>query len=183
LNGLFAALLRGLGFSVELLSAGVAMSAGGFSPAFDHLALLVHLGEPWLADVGFGDSFVGPVPLIGNEKGTRDEAGLFRVCPDSASFVMQQWRDEAWRPQYCFDLTPHPLSDFAERNVYQQTSPDSHFTRGRICSLACVDGRISLSNLRLITTVNGQKTERDLSGEDEYREVLRDVFDVDLTRT
>ena len=41
LNGLFAALLRALGFEVTLLSAGVARADGGFGPEFDHLTLLV----------------------------------------------------------------------------------------------------------------------------------------------
>src|SRR5215213_9521921 len=58
LNGLFAALLRALGFEVEMLSAAVRGSAGKFGPEFDHMTLLVKLGERWLADVGFGDSFV-----------------------------------------------------------------------------------------------------------------------------
>ena len=57
LNGLFAALLRALGFKVEMLSAGVANAEGGFGPDFDHMALMVTLDERWLADVGFGDSF------------------------------------------------------------------------------------------------------------------------------
>jgi N-hydroxyarylamine O-acetyltransferase len=41
LNGLFAALLRELGFKVTLLSARVARAEGGFGPEFDHLTLLV----------------------------------------------------------------------------------------------------------------------------------------------
>ncbi|HJZ46080.1 MAG TPA: arylamine N-acetyltransferase [Roseiflexaceae bacterium] len=41
LNGLFAALLRAIGFQVTLLSAGVARAEGGFGPEFDHLTLLV----------------------------------------------------------------------------------------------------------------------------------------------
>src|SRR5712671_3170173 len=52
LNGLFAALLRELGFEVELVSAQVARTDGGFSPDFDHMALLVVRDERWLADVG-----------------------------------------------------------------------------------------------------------------------------------
>src|SRR6266436_9958960 len=35
LNGLFAALLRALGFQVTTLSAGVAHAGGGFGPEFD----------------------------------------------------------------------------------------------------------------------------------------------------
>src|SRR5919107_4778825 len=53
LNGLFAALLRALGFRVEMLSAAVAKPSGEFGREFDHMALLVHAGERWLADVGF----------------------------------------------------------------------------------------------------------------------------------
>src|SRR5437763_12528188 len=53
LNGAFAALLRALGFPVTLL-AGKVYGDGEFGPPFDHLALRVDLGEPWLADVGFG---------------------------------------------------------------------------------------------------------------------------------
>ena len=37
LNGLFAALLRGLGFEVDMLSARVANAAGEFGPEFDHM--------------------------------------------------------------------------------------------------------------------------------------------------
>ena len=59
-NGLFAALLRALGFEVSMLSAEVANAEGGFSPPFAHMTLLVTLECRWLADVGFGDSFVEP---------------------------------------------------------------------------------------------------------------------------
>src|SRR5256885_14139468 len=57
-NGLFAALLRALGFHVSMLSAEVAHAEGGFSRAFDHMALMVRLEQRWLADGGFGDSFL-----------------------------------------------------------------------------------------------------------------------------
>jgi N-hydroxyarylamine O-acetyltransferase len=61
LNGLFAALLRSLGFDVAMLSAGVARPQGGFSPEFDHMALMVTPNDSpvkrWLVDVGFGESF------------------------------------------------------------------------------------------------------------------------------
>src|SRR5712691_1012859 len=63
LNGAFAALLRELGFRVTLLSGRVAREDGSASPDFDHLVLRVDLAEPWLADVGFGDSFLEPLRL------------------------------------------------------------------------------------------------------------------------
>ena len=59
LNGLFAFLLKEMGFTVDLLSAQV-KSQNGFGAPFDHLLLLVHLEEDWLVDVGFGASFLEP---------------------------------------------------------------------------------------------------------------------------
>ncbi len=52
---------RALGFQVDLLSAAVARETGGFGPDFDHLTLLVHLEQDWLADVGFGEAFRQPL--------------------------------------------------------------------------------------------------------------------------
>src|SRR5467141_2050357 len=63
LNGSFSSLLRNLGFKVSMLSARVARKDGGFSPDYDHMTLLVKLNKPWLADVGFGDSFTEPKRL------------------------------------------------------------------------------------------------------------------------
>src|SRR5436309_4552846 len=57
LNGCFAWLLKRLGFKVSMLSARVAKKEEGLSPEFDHLTLLVHLGERLLVDFGFGDLF------------------------------------------------------------------------------------------------------------------------------
>src|SRR5918911_3762110 len=80
LNGLFAALLRELGFNVGMLSAAVARREGGFGPEFDHMALLVTLEERWLADVGFGDSFVEPLLL--DERGEqRQGPPAYRILP------------------------------------------------------------------------------------------------------
>ena len=61
LNGLFAALLRGLGFDVSMLSARVARNDGGFTPDYDHMTILVSLDQRWLVDVGFGDAFRHPL--------------------------------------------------------------------------------------------------------------------------
>ncbi len=61
LNGLFCELLTAMGFQVQMLSARVRRDDGGFGPEFDHMLLKVELEEPWLVDVGFGDSFVDPI--------------------------------------------------------------------------------------------------------------------------
>ena len=72
------ALLKALGFQTTLLSARVARDTGGESPDFDHLALRVDLEQPWLVDVGFGESFLEPLRLE-TERNQIDPAGTFRL--------------------------------------------------------------------------------------------------------
>lgn len=179
-NGLFAALLRALGFEVSMLSAEVAGAEGGFSRPFDHMALLVTLEQRWLADVGFGDSFVEPLPL--DDEGEHVQGRhAYRVTRDGDYFVMQRREVEGgeWKAQYRFTLRPHAYTDFAEMCRYHQTSPDSHFTRSRVCSLATPDGRVTLSGMRFIeTTATGERRERALADEDEYASLLRERFGV-----
>lgn len=180
LNGLFAALLRELGFDVTLLSARVARPGGDFGPEFDHLLLLVRLEEPWLADVGFGDSYRAPLRLDDPGEQAQPE-GVYRLTRDGDDWTYWS-RDpaQAWQPQYRFTLQPRQLGDFAEMCHYQQTSPESHFTRKRICSLATPEGRVSLSDMRLIVTDRGQRQERELAGPAEYETVLREHFGIAL---
>jgi N-hydroxyarylamine O-acetyltransferase len=65
---------------------------------------------------------------------------------------------------------------------YHPTSPQSHFTQQRVCSRATPDGRVTISGMRLITTVRGQRHERHLRGEDEYAQALRTHFGIVLSR-
>jgi N-hydroxyarylamine O-acetyltransferase len=49
---------------------------------------------------------------------------------------------------------------------YHQTSPESHFTQNRICSRATPEGRVTLSNGKLIETQNLTRQEKALSDQD-----------------
>ncbi len=175
LNGLFCAVLRELGFKVTMLSACVAGAAARYSPEFDHLTLRVDVEEPWLVDVGFGDGFRLPVRLE-NAAEHNEDRYTYRVIGDGEYRVLQRRETGGdWTPQYRFTLRPRAMDDFADRCHYHQTSPESHFTRNRICTLATPEGRITLSGMRLIVTTGGEKTERELS-EDEYAAIMRERF-------
>ncbi len=76
---------------------------------------------------------------------------------------------------YLFTLQPRQLVEFAGMCNYHQTSAKSSFTRQRICSMATPDGRVTLSDLRLIITHNGNKVERLLTQE-EYQTALEEYF-------
>ncbi|HST09381.1 MAG TPA: arylamine N-acetyltransferase [Terriglobales bacterium] len=180
LNGAFAALLRELGFRVTLLSGRVAREDGSASPEFDHLALLVDLDEPWLADVGFGDSFLEPLRLK-TEAEQEQPSGRFRIVPvGDVMIVQRQLVSQLWKSQYQFTLKPYRLEDFEDRCQFQQTSPESHFTQQRVCTLRTRDGRITLSDLKLIRTVNNHREEQVLENEEEWRAALVEYFGVRL---
>ena len=181
-NGLFAALLRALGFDVTMLSAGVAKGEEGFGPDFDHMTLVVTLEQRWLVDVGFGDSF--REPLLLDERGEQVQGRrAYRIVADGEHLIMMQREGVGeWQAQYRFTTQPHAYPDYAEMCRYHQTSPQSHFTRARICSRATPDGRVTLSEMRLIeTSEQGGRHERTLTSGEEYGAALREHFGIVMT--
>ena len=63
---------------------------------------------------------------------------------------------------------------------WHQTSSASVFTQKAVCSVATPDGRITLSNGRLITTVGERFEEHKVTAEADYRSLLQDHFGIDL---
>jgi N-hydroxyarylamine O-acetyltransferase len=178
LNGAFAALQRSLGFQVTLLSARVARDEGGEGPEFDHLCLRVDLEEPWLADVGFGESFLEPLRIQTNVEQS-DPAGIFRIAPHGDRLHLEKMElDSGWKRQYSFTLRSRSLQEFAGMCHYHQTSPESHFTGKTICTRATVDGRITLAEMKLIITNNGRRAETVLTTEQERTHALREHFGI-----
>jgi N-hydroxyarylamine O-acetyltransferase len=184
LNGLFALLLKEIGFDVTYLNARVYNREGELGIDFDHLALLVRVSNQttrWLADVGFGDSF--NLPLNFEEPGEQVQ-GLrsYRLEQTADGYITWQKNyDGSWERQYFFDLQPRKFPiDYEPACSYHQTSPASSFTRGSIISRATSDGRVSLEAGRLILTKNGQRSERLLADEEEYQGRLKEYFGVEL---
>lgn len=181
LNGSFASLLTGLGFRVRLLSARVASKNGSFTPEFDHMTLLVFLKDRWLADVGFGDSFTEPKRLDYSGPQT-DDGRDYCITHRAGARLLSRWDPvkSLWEPQYMFSLRPRRLEDFATRNRYQHTSPNSHFKKGRLCSRLTQDGRVTLTDTKLIVTRGGRRIERPVKGREEFDRLLRKWFGMNL---
>ncbi|MBI3737653.1 MAG: arylamine N-acetyltransferase, partial [Chloroflexi bacterium] len=148
LNGMFAWLLKQIGFEVMYLNGRVFNREGQLGMDFDHLALLVRApgkSTRWLADVGFGDSFTEPLNV--EERGEQVQ-GLRAYKLDQTSDGYIMWErdyDGTWERQFFFDLTPRNFPfDYEAGCLYHQTSPESSFTRGSVVSKATPDGRITL---------------------------------------
>src|SRR5262245_6449479 len=164
LNGLFAWLLKQIGFDVTYLNARVFNQAGELGIDFDHLALLVQIpNRPgrWLSDVGFGDSFNEPLTF---ENPDEQVQGLrsYRLEHIAEGYIVWQKNyDGSWERHYFFDLEPHYFpTDYESACLYHQTSPKSSFTRGSIISRATPDGRVSLEDGWVIITMNGTREKR-----------------------
>jgi len=180
LNGAFAALLRELGFNVTLLSARVARQDGSYGPEFDHLTLRVDLDDPWLADVGYGDSFLEPL-LLKLDTEQPQVPRKFRIVEEEGSLHMEMAEPKAeWTRQYLFTLTPRQLADFEGMCHYHQTSPTSSFTQKSICSKATPSGRITIADRKLIITRNGMRYESTLDSNEQWRLALKEHFGIEV---
>ena len=186
-NGLFSWLLQELGFNVTLLSARVVNDEGELGAEFAHLTLQVLCpadpsapARAWLADVGFGDSFTLPLPLDRLHEPQQDGLRAYRVEQENGIFFLWQRDYEGqWERQYCFTLEPRKLANFEPMCAYHQTPPQSRFTQRRVCTLATENGRVTLSEQRLITTEAGERRELPVD-ECEYQGILARRFGVKL---
>jgi N-hydroxyarylamine O-acetyltransferase len=180
LNGAFACLLERLGARVRRVSARVYGDDGGLGPPFDHLALVVRLPDgtgPWLADVGFGSH--STYPLLADARTWQADPGGRFLLTDTVDGDIDVVKDG--QPQYRIEPRERALADFVPTCWWQQTSPQSGFTRSVVCSRLTEDGRISLSGRRLIHTVRGRRTEENLPDDQAVLAAYLDHFGIDLT--
>ncbi|MGB0523737.1 MAG: arylamine N-acetyltransferase family protein [Flammeovirgaceae bacterium] len=181
LNGLFFELLQTLGFEVKRIAARVFSPEKGYGPEFDHLAIIANVNhQEYLVDVGFGAFTFQPLRIQLDEI-QKDEMGYFRIEQHNDTHLrVSKLENEAWTPSYIFTKTARAFSDYAAMCHYQQTSPDSHFTKNYICSLARIDGRTSLSKDKLTITTRGEKKEIPLPDELAFYQALSKHFGIHL---
>ena len=152
----------------------------GLGPAFDHLALRVDLAEPWLADVGWGDSFMQPLRLESPDE-QFDSGHAYRIIRDGDLLTLER-RDQhgTWTANYGFTLQPRAWADFAPMCHYHQTSPDSGFTQHSTCTLPTARGRVTVSDRRLIIAEAGVKRESPLADDAAVAAALWEHFGIAL---
>ncbi|MEU0532446.1 arylamine N-acetyltransferase family protein [Amycolatopsis tolypomycina] len=179
LNGLFAALLRALGYDASLHAAQVFRPDGTLGPPLDHAAIVVALdAQDWLVDVGFGRFARHPLRLSAVDA-QPDPDGEFLIldAPHGDVDILLDGK-----PQYRLERRPRPLADFIPMAWWQTTSPESHFTRSLTCSRPTSQGRVTLSGDKLIETVDGVRHEVHLPSPAAIRLAYRVYFGMTLTR-
>jgi len=181
LNGLFYELLTVIGYNVKMISVRVANSKGGFGPDFDHIALIVKLEGEWLVDVGFGDSFILPIKLELDLPQPQYEY-VYKIVNHEEEYLKlaRSLDGKEFNDQYIFTKKERALDEYTEMCIHNQTSPKTMFTQKRICTLANEEGRATLSDLKLIVTKNGNKSETILKDEDEFKLNLQKYFNITI---
>lgn len=178
LNGTFARVLRQMGFRVDVLGARV-FTGGFLSPPFSHMSTLVHLEEPWIADVGFGGLMIAPLRL--HEAGVQDDGDRrYVVANDGDHWFVTSLEQGGPQMTYVFTLVPRDFSEFLPVNTWLQTSPDSRFTQGDVVSLGTETGRLTLAPGRLIITDGEARTEQAVGSPGERAAVLRQHFGIEV---
>ena len=178
LNGLFSLLLKQLGFQVTLLSAEVANEEGIFGREFGHLTLLVSNSDDWLVDVGFGNSFIYILKLESDIE-IRQRNQLYKLINQSGLWTLYQYQ-EKWKPQYRFQLISRELEDFQACCNYNQTDSQSIFKQRLICTQLTSEGRVTLSNRKLILSQNNQRNEEIIEDSKKYQQILKKYFQINL---
>jgi N-hydroxyarylamine O-acetyltransferase len=179
LNGLFSELLKAIGFETRLISARV-FSGDVHGPEFDHAAIISTIGgEEFITDVGFGDFASEPLRFVTDVE-QHDSTGTFMIRRFDGKYheVVKRTGDE-WVSQYIFTAILRELSDFKEMCAYHQTSPESHFTKGAVCSILTESGRKTLTDKKLIVTTADQKHEQPVESELSFYNLLKKEFGIE----
>ncbi|MFT6761944.1 MAG: N-hydroxyarylamine O-acetyltransferase [Candidatus Aldehydirespiratoraceae bacterium] len=176
-NGAFAILLEHLGFQVKLLGAAVLLD--GPSRAIEHLSLEVSAPdlEPYLVDVGFGDSADRPLAL--NRSGPQNGgSGQFEFYASPEGTTLTQIVDGVPEARFRFKRVAHRFDDFAPVATAMQVNPNSSWSKQPFATrLIDVDGydRVTLTSDRLALRRSGTRTEQRLE-RDEWDAALKDWF-------
>lgn len=135
LNGAFAWLLTELGYAVRRLAATV---LPGNSPMPTHLTLEVTLDRPYLVDVGFGDSFIKPLPL--DSEGPHDGGtGSYGFVFEDGLTTLVSYEDAETKPRYRFGPDERTTESFEPASLYLRTTPGLAWTKSRFAT-RLIDG-------------------------------------------
>ena len=179
MNGLFSWALDEIGFRHTRMAGGVMRAVRGDWSTGNHLVLCVDLEEPYLADVGFGDGLIEPVPIAA---GPIDQ----RFLRFSLEDLGQGW----WRfhndprggaPSFDFEMKRGDEALLDEKCAWLQSHPDSIFVQNAVVQRYLPD-RFALMRGRVLKTIDaGAVHSSEIGSADEYVATLENVFGLTLS--
>ena len=178
MNGVFSWALTQIGFNVTRLAGAVRRDLLGDAQIGNHLVLRVDLDQPYLADVGFGDCPLAPVPL-------RSHAFTHGFLDMRMEDLGGQWwrlhsHARASAPSFDFSLDEALTRELAPSCSRLQTEPGSPFVQNLVCMRHAPGRLLQLRGKVLSVLRDGHTGRRELATADELCSVLRDLFGLDV---
>ncbi|HZC25473.1 MAG TPA: arylamine N-acetyltransferase [Actinopolymorphaceae bacterium] len=179
LNGSFAGLLVSLGYDVTLARGAVPAAGADGRWWGNHLVVLVRFGtETWVADVGMGDGFRDPVPLV--------EGSVYQL---PFRYRLRHVGGPLWRfhhdvtattEGYDLDVTPVGLASYAAMHTFLSTSPESGFVQKLVVQRRHHAHTLTLRGCVLTRADADGKSARDVEKESEWLDLLGGEFGLRL---
>ena len=153
LNTLFHYLLSYMGFNPKLIGATVYnKELQQYTEELGHLALVVEVDKRhYLADVGFGEFALHPL-MIDCTGPQTDPRGTFQIDRLQEQYQVSTLINDSFVPCYRFEFIERKLEEFESMCHFQQTSPESIFTKQKLITRPTPNGRITLTSSSLKIT-------------------------------
>lgn len=178
MNGLLGAALDAIGFRTRRLAGAVERAKSGDAVIGNHLVLLVDLDEAFLADAGFGNGLIEPVPA---------RAGAFAAGPFKGSIIAlgggwmrASFDDGEAAASYDFNPAIDGEALLEDRCRFLQTNEASPFVLNAVVQRWRADAHYAMRG-RVLTHIGRSGRDRTLiASAEDYVETLRRVFALDL---
>jgi N-hydroxyarylamine O-acetyltransferase len=203
-NALFGAMLAQIGFASRPLLARVWLGLGwpgevdAMPPMTHTLSLVTIEGASWIADAGFGGSYVPPMPLANGAEATTPDGARHRLrrsgAPGEAkgAWLLERAGPASatdgrasdstdFQPQYSFGLGEVTPADLELSNHWTSTRPGTRFTTACLASMVLEDGFAALNGRRLSMYAGGRASVMEVAHARDWRSVLADLFHIELS--
>ncbi|MBK1876402.1 arylamine N-acetyltransferase family protein [Pelagicoccus mobilis] len=183
-NGLFAAVLRTIGFKVTPRISRVRWQTPEETQTGQtHKVLEVQIGgESYLADVGFGGiGLIEPI-LLHNDQTQHDAYEPRRIVRQAGVFKHQIYLKECWQEVYHINEAPASSIDYEIANWFTSTHPTSAFKKRLIvCKVENGTRTVLLNRELTIRSQNGLLKTQLVQSPEHLAETLSSHFGLDLS--
>ncbi len=179
LNGIFKNFLVALGFDAF----SVFCRVRSMERPVMHRGTFVRFDDGiYFVDVGFGGPMpFGSVKLIdGVNQDIHGETFRFDKTDDYWWHLSRL--NEAGEEESCLYMTtqPQPDIEFESMNYYCCTNPEGRFVTVTLVNLRRPNGFYSITQRIFTSKIDGVKTEKEITSDDEFRSILKDHFNIVL---
>ena len=179
MNGLFGAVLAEVGFKVTRMAGAAMRELLGDIVIGNHLVLLVELdGDPWIADVGFGDGSQDPFPL---SAASMSVAGYpFRLEAMDEGWWRFHNHEFGGAKSFDFQVAAADPALLAGRCEWLQYAPESHFVLNAIVQRYRGDKILQMRGRVLRRVTPAGVTQETIGSADEWVAILARDFGLDV---